>query len=560
MRRFFLPLILLLAIVLRGWAITSVPVSLFGDELDVGYQALSILKTGRDYSGNFMPIHFQSLDESRTPLYLYANVPTVALFGVSPLGVRLPALIFGILGIWAFYLLVLELFKNHTLALLSAFFLTISPWHIQYSRAGFEVTELLFFFLLGLYAFVKGMRGQRWYLIISAVCLGLTPWVYSTAKLYLPITLVILAIVYGKSFMRLSRKTLLITALVFVFVVLPITYDTIFGHGAQRFNSIAITNDKTIEGTIGENRLNDSKTGSPAIIGKIIHNKPLLLWDTFWSNYIQAYSPEFLFFKGDPLPRHSVGEMGEFYGFELPLLVLGFIFFLQIRGHKKEKFLILLVTVTAAIPSALTQGGGSQATRLILELPTLTLFVSLGALGLYQQTPLKWKKLVGVGLFAVMLIGLLRYEHYYFYHYPQQSEKWWHAGYQEMVSQLQEQQSHYQKIIISQYDEPSLKFVVDWSQYPPEQFQQKYPLPQVEVEGFGKAGKLDNYYFTEIGQGVDLYKIGDVLPKDVLYVIPAKQSAFDLGQNPSRVPQNLNLLSTIKYPSGAAAFYFITKK
>ena len=78
--------ILLIAGILRFWKISEVPVSLFGDELDVGYHAYSILKTGRDYSGNFMPIHFQSLAEWRTPLYLYSAVPTVALFGISPLG------------------------------------------------------------------------------------------------------------------------------------------------------------------------------------------------------------------------------------------------------------------------------------------------------------------------------------------------------------------------------------------------------------------------------------------------------------------------------------------
>src|SRR3989344_5692592 len=80
--------ILLIASILRLWKLDEVPVSLFGDELEVGYQAYSILKTGKDYYGNPWPIHFHSLAEWRTPLYLYSAVPTVALFGISPLGVR----------------------------------------------------------------------------------------------------------------------------------------------------------------------------------------------------------------------------------------------------------------------------------------------------------------------------------------------------------------------------------------------------------------------------------------------------------------------------------------
>ena len=141
---------LFLGAFLRLYKIDKNPVSLFGDELDVGYQALSLLKTGRDYSGNFLPMHLQSLAEWRTPLYIYASIPTVAIFGISPFGVRLPAAIFGILGILVTYFLAKELTKNKYISLISAFLLTILPWHILYSRTGFEVTMLYTFFFAGI--------------------------------------------------------------------------------------------------------------------------------------------------------------------------------------------------------------------------------------------------------------------------------------------------------------------------------------------------------------------------------------------------------------------------
>src|SRR3989344_3833487 len=131
MRKYFLIGIIILAAILRLWKLSSVPVSLFGDELDVGYQAYSILKTGRDYSGNSRPLHFRSLAEWRTPFYLYSAVPTVAIWGISPLGVRVPAAVFGILSIWLFYLLTKEITKNEKIGLIGAAVLTFSPWHIQ---------------------------------------------------------------------------------------------------------------------------------------------------------------------------------------------------------------------------------------------------------------------------------------------------------------------------------------------------------------------------------------------------------------------------------------------
>ena len=107
--RVILLLILFLGSFLRLWRLDRVPVSLFSDELDVGYQAYSILKTGKDYFGNSWPIHFQSYADYRTPLYIYSSVPTVAAFGITPWGVRLPAVLFGALGVLALYLLVLEI-------------------------------------------------------------------------------------------------------------------------------------------------------------------------------------------------------------------------------------------------------------------------------------------------------------------------------------------------------------------------------------------------------------------------------------------------------------------
>ena len=80
--------------------------SLFGDEIDVGYQAFSLLQTGHDYKGNFLPTYIQSLSESRAPLLIYLTIPTVKIFGLNPLGVRLPSVIFGVLSIYLLYKLV----------------------------------------------------------------------------------------------------------------------------------------------------------------------------------------------------------------------------------------------------------------------------------------------------------------------------------------------------------------------------------------------------------------------------------------------------------------------
>ena len=88
-------LIFVLAVILRIVALDRNPISLFGDELDVGYHAYSLLKTGKDYTGHFLPTYIQSLNEARAPLQMYLTIPFVAFFGLNEWGVRLPPALFG---------------------------------------------------------------------------------------------------------------------------------------------------------------------------------------------------------------------------------------------------------------------------------------------------------------------------------------------------------------------------------------------------------------------------------------------------------------------------------
>ena len=558
-------LILIWASFLRFWYLSSIPVSLFGDELDVGYHAYSILKTGKDYSGNFMPMHFRSLAEWRTPLYIYSAVPTVALFGISPLGVRLPAAVFGVLGVWLIYLLVKRMTGNSTLGLLSAFFLSISPWHLQYSRAGFEVTEMLFFYMAGIYALLRGFKNYRW-LFLSVFCLGLTPWVYNTAKLFLPLTMIAISVIWWKELKVIPGKYLLWAIIIFTVVAGPFTWNTLFGGGTQRIEGISIFNDPTVISKLGFNRLNDIKVrdknvidiSQVTLVDKLFHNQPLSFLGIFMKNYFQSYSTEFLFIHGDISPRHSSGT-GEFYKVQAPFLLLGLIFLLTGAIDKKTKLFLVFWLLASPIPSSLTKDGGTHATRLILILPPLILLVSLGVYNTYQYLS-KYFRWVFIVLFSVLLFfNFVLYQHNYLTHYPWQSQIWWHAGFKEAIQSTVLEGQKYDKAIISGADEPPLIFFLGWSAFPPLVFQQNYPLVKVNLEGVGEVSKLNKYYFPPIGKERGLYELGKILPKNTLYLTTAKEIKVDLIKEPGRVPSDLILIKSFSYPSGEPAFYLFTK-
>ena len=88
----------------------SMAVSLFGDEIDVGLQAYSILTTGNDYLGNRLPVLFHSFSEYRLPMHLYLSVPFIKLFGLNEVGVRTTSVLMGYLSLIFFYLLIRKIY------------------------------------------------------------------------------------------------------------------------------------------------------------------------------------------------------------------------------------------------------------------------------------------------------------------------------------------------------------------------------------------------------------------------------------------------------------------
>src|SRR3989344_2428644 len=154
--------IIVLAFILRFNKLGQVPLSLNWDETSNAYNAYSILKTGRDEYGKLLPLYNRSFDDYKPPMYMYLNVPTVAVFGLTSFAARLPSAFFGFLTVLLIYFLTKKLFEidksdsslithsshealakwDHSLpknlALLAMLMLAISPWHLQFSRVGFE--------------------------------------------------------------------------------------------------------------------------------------------------------------------------------------------------------------------------------------------------------------------------------------------------------------------------------------------------------------------------------------------------------------------------------------
>src|SRR3989344_1554617 len=107
-----LTVIILLAFGLRFHKVTEIPPALNWDEVSIGYNAYSVLKTGKDEWGTLLPIHFKAYGEYKLPAQIYASIPGIAVFGLNELGVRITPVIYGTLTVLLLFFLTRALFQN----------------------------------------------------------------------------------------------------------------------------------------------------------------------------------------------------------------------------------------------------------------------------------------------------------------------------------------------------------------------------------------------------------------------------------------------------------------
>ena len=555
-------LILILAIFLRVFKLDQVPPALFGDEVDVGYQAYSLWETGRDLTGRFLPFYLKSLSEYRTPLYIYSAAPFVGVFGLNEWGVRLPAVFWGILSIVGIFLLSKKLF-NSKIGLLTMFLFSISPWHLQYSRASFEVTMLLSFLIFGTYFFLKGLEKNR-YFFISIILFVSSIYIYSTAVVFAPLLALLLTIIYGKQIFKTKPITIALLAIVGLIILIPLGLSMFTGEAKERFTTVSIFQDKVLTDKLNLARKGEEYYSTEGEVRAtnpkqeiFFHNKATVFTQVFLTNYFKAINPLFLFADGDITFRHSIHEMGQEYYFEAILLILGI--FALVRLERKKSLFVFGWLLLAPIPASLTDGGGSHATRLIIMLPPLGLISALGANWILER----WKTIYGKGLVGIMLLVIILnmtfYFHRYYIHYAPESWRWWHVGYKEAMLYIKSVEKDYQLIGFNNTYEPSLIRFLFWNQIDPALFHEKYAQTLKEGEvlpGFKGFMMGDKYFFGTSGEK----SINETIPQNMLYLVSARDEVpgdWNWAKDP---PSEIKVLKTVYNPLGEPIFYVIARK
>lgn len=320
-KNILLCLIVILAFGARFYKVTEIPPSLNWDEVSIGYNAYSILKTGRDEWNRFLPLHFESYGEYKLPAQIYASIPGIAIFGLNELGVRILPVVYGTLTVLILFFLAKELFKNDWIALISAFLLAISPWHIQLTRASFESSFSVFWVTLGVWFFVKGFSNRKYWLW-SVIPFVISVYTYNAARVFTPLFLLALLIIYRKEVLK-NTKIFAVGAALFTLSLIPIVTFFISGQATSRLRLVSITDDLGFYQRINVARGN---THLPEPLPRLIHNKVTHFVYVFVGNYLSHFTPDFLFINGASHKQHHVQGIGEFYIIQASFILAGIYF------------------------------------------------------------------------------------------------------------------------------------------------------------------------------------------------------------------------------------------
>ncbi|PJE67325.1 hypothetical protein COU95_03030 [Candidatus Shapirobacteria bacterium CG10_big_fil_rev_8_21_14_0_10_40_9] len=441
----FLILIIFLGIFLRFWKLTDYPVHLTIDEVAVGYNSYSILETLRDEHGAFLPLAFESTGDWKPGALFYLTVPSIALFGLNEFAVRLPVAILGCLTPLLAFLIVVRLTRNSWFGLLTAFSLAISPWHIQFSRISHDSILGLFFVLLGTWLFLVAIPKRGKLLPLSAISFVLSMYSCHAERIFTPLFVLGLLIIYRKEVFALKKHVFLALVLG-VLLVLPLGLMMLGPGGRTRPLMTFISQDIEISKDL-------HKAGEKlSLAEKILDNNFLILGNFWLKRYLNYWDPTSLFFKGMKLTLPGAPDIGLFHLFELPLFLLGLglIFFKREVLTRQTKLIITFWLILGPLAASLANND-QHASRSLTTVPIPQLLVAFGLLFLWQNLTNKsrLKKLIFLTIFCLTaLVSLVYYSDLYFVHYPIQFSEYYDYGYKELSLYAWEHQKEYQEIVV----------------------------------------------------------------------------------------------------------------
>jgi 4-amino-4-deoxy-L-arabinose transferase-like glycosyltransferase len=473
--------VLLAAAVLRLAWLGEIPAGLSHDETVKGYDAWSVLRTGRDQYGERFPLVFRGIGDQREALLPYLIVVSEAVFGPTDFAVRLPAALAGVALVGALFLLGRELFSARV-GLIAAALLAISPWHLQVSRLAFRAGLLPLTTAAGLWLFLVALR-RPWLMLPAGLILGLGLHTYLAARLFLPLLLIGLLVIYREPLFRPG----------------PARHEGWWSNIRSRPVAPLLAGFATV--------------AAPLAVWAALHpadfvghaaesagaGSPLRQAFDAIGRYAAYFGPRHLLTQGDPYPVPSTGRFGALYWPVLPFAIAGLVR-LALRRRRADR-LILWWLVIYPIPAALTRGSHPDWLRAACGIGALELLAAVGLVAVADRlrptVQPSLRRVLGTVLVVLVLANATWFVWDYTLRFPDRAAVAFNDGAAEAVRALAAIEGEYDGVVLPASVPAVHDIYLFYSRYDPARLHAKglvdvaEPGEWADVRAFGRHRVCD---------------------------------------------------------------------
>lgn len=495
MKRLILVGIIVLSAFFRLYRLSDVPPSPSLDEVSIGYNAYSILTTGKDEYGTLLPMLLRAYDDFRPALYVYLSVPFVWLLGLTVVAVRLPSVLLSLLTVYVTYLIGRDVGKKYLsferLGEIAAVILAVSPWHIYISRLGHEANIGLTLVTLGIFFFLRAaLFGRKSSWILAGIAFGLSLYGYQSEKVVSPLLVLSGSLLFWKEIWK-AKRHVLIAIVVGLAIALSAIAATISPQGMVRFRgtSAFATDSPRAVSAVGSYTAALEKGD---IVGRFIYSRTVTNASIFIENYVSHFSPVWLF-SGGNREAHKVPGMGLLYLWEVLFILAGLWALVKSRIPKRLAAFFIIGLLIAPIPAAMTTQA-PHAMRAYTAIPVLQLIEALGAWMLVSKLQKKHLQILAVILGMVISAGVARFWQGYFVRFPVEQSDSFQYAMQPTVRYALKNAGAYSRIEMSNQGSmyQSYMFFLYYSRFDPKRYLE---LGGTTSGGFEASHAFDAYAF-----------------------------------------------------------------
>jgi hypothetical protein len=405
----WLAIFMLLAFILRWMGTGLVPSGISHDELDYYLGGKFLALSGSDMSGNWKwwPPTPMKTGTITAELAAFFYVPLAFLPSSLTFAKLTPAIVGSLMVPVIFGLLYILSRGNTTLGLAGAGLMAINPWHIVYSRTGFEVTLALFAYTSALVLFWGSgylkTRKKIPLVFISLVLFALGYYSYHGFKFIAPFLAIVMSFGLVKMFKTAgkSRKWTLLTLSPLILTIGLLVLSLIGAHDlGERRGELIVLSPQLLSETVDKQR---RLSLLPSLAG-LMENKYSLMSRHMTNTYLGFYSLARLFFSAEDGYNLRFSVHGYFYAFELIFIAVGILTVLD----KRRFWLLGLLLMISPLPSAI-HVGQSYGIRSMLAIVPLISFSALGLVALWEKAyRARWRSVlmvvIGISLFNFLYV------------------------------------------------------------------------------------------------------------------------------------------------------------